>query len=106
MTQSHMEVLDALKQALKSAASVIRWGAGIQEPTRRALLADLENICGNIESAYDSVIARLIPVKNAYNNPAALATELRAFAADATTRKQFKPGHLCRQVDSLLARLS
>jgi hypothetical protein len=101
-----MEVLDALKQALKSAASIIRWGAGIQESARKALISDLQNICSNIEDAYDSVIARLVPVKSAYNDPGKLAAELRSFAADAATRRQFKPEHLCGQVDGLMARLS
>jgi hypothetical protein len=47
-----------------------------------------------------------VPIKNAFADPTALATELRAFAADSTTRANFKPDHLCGQVDQLLIRLS
>jgi hypothetical protein len=47
-----------------------------------------------------------VPIKNAFADPTALATELRAFAADGTTRANFKPDHLCGQVDQLLIRLS
>jgi hypothetical protein len=47
-----------------------------------------------------------VPIKNAFADPTALAIELRAFAADATTRASFKPDHLCGQVDQLLIRLS
>jgi hypothetical protein len=101
-----MEVLDALRQALKAAADVIKWGAGIQESTRKALVADMQGICGNIETAYETVLTRLVPIKNAYSDPAKLAVELRTFAADAATRRQFKPEHLCGQVDVLMGRLS
>jgi hypothetical protein len=57
-----MEVLDALRQALKAAADVIKWGAGIQESTRKALVADMQGICGNIETAYETVLTRLVPI--------------------------------------------
>jgi hypothetical protein len=46
-----------------------------------------------------------MPIKNAFANPPALAAELRAFAADATSRANFKPEHLCGEVDQLLIRL-
>src|SRR5688572_7070390 len=101
-----MEVLNALKQAVKACADVVRWGAGLQENARRELIADLQTICDNCDAAYDAVLARLVPVKNAFADPATLASELRAFAADAATRNKFKPQHLCGQVDHLLARLS
>jgi len=101
-----MQVLEALKQAVKTCADVVKWGAGIQEPTRKSLAADLQAICANCDAAYDAVLVRLVPIKNAFANPTALAMELRAFAADATTRASFKPDHLCGQVDQLLIRLS
>lgn len=101
-----MQVFEALKQAVKACADVVKWGAGIQEPTRKSLAADLQAICTNCDAAYDVVLARLVPIKNAFADPTALAAELRAFAADATTRAKFKPDHLCGQVDQLLIRLS
>ena len=45
-------------------------------------------------------------MKNAFRDPQKLSTELRELAADATTRSQFKPEHLCHQVDRLLVSLS
>ncbi len=101
-----MQVLEVLKQAIKACAEVVNWGAGIQEPERKNLAADLNAICGACEAAYDAVLTRLVPVKNAFGDPTALATELRAFAADASTRAKFKPEHLCGHVDKLLVRLS
>ena len=100
-----VEVLEALKRAVKSIAEVVNWGAGIQEPERKNLARELNAICTACEAAYDAVLARLVPVKNAFGDPTALAGELRAFAADATTRAKFKPQHLCGQVDQLLVRL-
>jgi hypothetical protein len=101
-----MEVLSLLKQAIKACADVVRWGAGIQEATRKGLVADLQMICTNCDDAYDAVLVRLVPVKKAFANPDALANELRAFAADTATRNKFKPDHLCGQVDDLLSRIS
>lgn len=101
-----MQVFEALKQAVKACADILKWGAGIQEPTRSGLAADLQAICRNCDAAYDAVLTRLVPIKNAFADPTALAAELRAFAADSTTRASFKPDHLCGQVDQLLIRLS
>jgi len=101
-----MQVFEALKQAVKACADVVRWGAGIQESARKGLAVDLQVICANCDTAYDAVLTRLVPIKNAFSDPMALATELRAFAADGTTRANFKPDHLCGQVDQLLIRLS
>lgn len=101
-----MQVFEALNQAVKACAEVVKWGAGIQEPTRKGLAADLQAICANCDAAYDAVLSRLAPIKNAFGNPTALAAELRAFAADAATRAKFKPEHLCGEVDQLLVRLS
>ena len=100
-----MQVLEALKQAVKACADVVKWGAGLQEPTRKGLAADLQAICMNCDAAYDAVLTRLVPIKNAFADPIALAAELRAFAADGMTRASFKPDHLCGQVDQLLIRL-
>lgn len=101
-----MLVLDALKQSINAAADVIKWGAGIQETARKDLVTKLQAICSNIEAAYDAVLTRLVSVKNAYNDPAALGKELRSFAADPATRSQFKPDHLCGDVDVLMTQLS
>lgn len=101
-----MEVLSVLKQAVTACADVVKWGAGIQESTRKGLVVDLQTICTNCEAAYDAVLLRLVPVKNAFNSPDDFSNELRAFSADATTRSKFKPSHLCGQVDDLLMRIS
>jgi hypothetical protein len=101
-----MQILDVLTQAVKASARVLKWGAGLQEGTRRGLIADLQAICANCETAYDAVLTRLVPVKNAFADPSALAGELRSFAADRATRDAFKPDHLCGQVDHLLSRLA
>ena len=101
-----MEVLNVLRQAVKACADVVAWGAGLQEGARKGLVAELQGICANCDAAYDVVLARLVPVKSVFGDPQKLATELRAFAADASTRAQFKPEHLCGQVDRLLVRLS
>ncbi|SAK93471.1 hypothetical protein AWB75_06679 [Caballeronia catudaia] len=101
-----MQVLEALKQAVKACADVVKWGAGIQEPARKALAKDLKAICMKCDAAYEAVLARLVPVKEAFSKPMDLAAELRAFAADGTTRANFKPEQLCGEVDELLIRLS
>lgn len=101
-----MQVFEALKQAVKACADVVKWGAGIQEQTRKSLAADLQAICSNCGAAYDAVLTRLVPIKNAFSDPTVLAAELRAFAADSTIRTNFKPDQLCGQVDQLLIQLS
>lgn len=100
-----MVVLDTMQPALKTAAKVIKWGAGLQENTRKALVQELQTICNNCESAYDAILVRLVPIKNAYSNPDTLATELRALKADVEVRRKFKPEFLCGQVDHLLTQL-
>jgi hypothetical protein len=100
-----VQVLEALKQAVRACAEVVSWGSGIQEPERKELAANLQAICSACEAAYDAVLARLVPIKNAFGDPVALAAEIRTFAADAATRDKFKPEHLCGQVDRLLVRL-
>ncbi len=100
-----METLELITRALKACGDVLRWGAGLQEKTRTDLAADLQCVCDSCDSAYAAVLARLLPVKNAFADPAKLAAELRSFAADANTRNEFKPEHLCGKVDTLLFRL-
>ena len=100
-----MEVLELLKRALKTCASVIKFGAGIQEDSRKRLVEDLQRICLNCERAYETVLKRLGPIKDAFQDPDALAVELREFAQDAQTRDAFKPEHLCGEVDHLVVRL-
>ena len=39
-----MEVLNVLKQAINACAGVVKWGAGLQENARKALVADLQTI--------------------------------------------------------------
>jgi|GEM_PF-2989397 len=97
-----MDFLSILKDAVKECSRVIKFGAGIQSKARNRLINDLQNICSRVESAYSAVLARLHPVKDSFQNPKALAKELKRFAADSKTRKVFKPDHLCGEVDTLL----
>lgn len=101
-----MEILRILTNTIKTCASVIKWGVGLQESTRKQLVSDLQSICVNCDAAYDAILGRLTPVKNTFGDREKLAMELRAFAADSATRSQFKPQYLCSQIDHLLAQLS
>ena len=58
-----MDVLNTLKQALKTSAGVIKWGAGLQESTRKNLIAELQEICTNCEAAYDAVSRHFSPAE-------------------------------------------
>jgi hypothetical protein len=101
-----MDVLEYLKQSINTCADILKWGANLQGSTRKSLVADLQSVCSNCEDAYGAVLERLVPVKNAFGDPTTLARELRNFAADQTVRRQFKPDHLCGNIDQLLQRLS
>jgi hypothetical protein len=100
-----METLELLKRALNAAASVLKFGSGIQRDARQGLIKDLHRVCMNCENAYDIVLMRLSPIKDAFGKPDALASELRLLRADNETRGAFKPEHLCGEVDYLLDRL-
>ena len=100
-----MEVLELLRQALKTSVSVIKAGAGIQEKARKELVQDLQKICQNCETSYEAVLKRLAPIKDTFRRPDELAKELRAFAADPKARQSFKPERLCGEIDHLLVRL-
>lgn len=100
-----MEMLELLKRALKTCASVIKLGAGMQEKAREELTKDLQQICLKCEKAYETVLKSLSPIKDTFQDPKRLAKALREFRADAKTRDAFKPEHLCREIDSLVMRL-
>jgi len=51
------------------------------------------------------VLAKLLPIKNSFNDDKDLALALRKFAADKKTRDAFKPEKLCGKVDIFLGRL-
>ena len=101
-----MQVFEALKQAVKACADVVKWGAGIQEPARKGLAADLQAICTNCDAAYDAVLTRLVPIKNAFADPTALAFPLTMCEKLVLLCANCNPDHLCGQVDQLLIRLS
>jgi hypothetical protein len=100
-----METVAMLKRALSATGEVLKAGQGIQEPARMGLVKDLHSVCLKCEGAYETVLLRLVPVKNAFNDPDQLAMELRLLASDTETRDAFKPEHLCGEVDELLTRL-
>jgi hypothetical protein len=101
-----METLALLKRALKAAAEVLGFGAGIQKAARQQLISDLHSICGKCEDAYGAVLLKLRPVKDSFNDANTLSIELRNFATDVETRDRFKPERLCGEVDSLLDSLA
>lgn len=101
-----METLVLLKRALKEAAEVLSFGAGIQKSARQQLVSDLHSVCGKCEDAYGTVLLKLRPVKDAFNDANTLSIELRNFATDMETRDRFKPEHLCGEVDNILDRLA
>jgi len=100
-----METVAMLRRALGAAGEVLRLGQAIQGPARMDFIKDLHAICLKCEAAYETVLLRLVPVKNALNDPDQLAMELRSLASDTVTRDAFKPEHLCGEVDVLLSRL-
>ena len=100
-----MEVLDILTKVVRVCSGIISQGAGIQGQARYDLISDLQRICSNCDTAYSTVLARLRPVKDAYQDTGELADALRSFSADQETRDAFKPYHLCGEVDFLLDKL-
>lgn len=100
------ELIRYLESVAKTCGRIIHFGAGLQATARNELVDQLQRICSNVESAYSSVLARLRPVKDHYDDPASLAREIRDFTADKKTRDLFKPAHLCGEVDHLLSRLA
>ena len=100
-----MEVLNILERAVNVTSKIIQFGAGIQNPARERLITKLTRICNNCERAYETMLTRLVPVKDALQDRKKLARELRALAADAKTRKAFKPDRLCGEIDKLLLEL-
>lgn len=101
-----MDFLSILKDAFKTCSRVISFGAAIQDKARHRLINDLQSVCSKVETAYSTVLARLHPVKESYQDPLSLAKELRKFAADKKTREAFKPDKLCGEVDALLVDLA
>jgi hypothetical protein len=101
-----MEVLQYLRNFVSESSRVIKFGAGLQNPTRKELVDQLQAICSRCESAYSSILAKLRPVKDSYNDREHLARALRDFANDPQTRDSFKPDQLCGEADHLLDRLT
>jgi len=97
-----MEALTYLKETFTTCFNAIKWAADIQGRQRKTLIADLQKICDNCQTALGTVVKRLARVKRAYANPDKLADELRKFAADQTTRNAFKPAHLCGEIFQLM----
>ena len=77
-----MEVLDILTKVVRVCSGIISQGAGIQGQARYDLISDLQRICSNCDTAYSTVLARLRPVKDAYQDTGELADALRSFSAD------------------------
>ena len=100
-----MDIIKFLEDAVNVCSRIIKFGAGIQSQARNELINDLQKICSNVETAYSNVLAQLRPIKDSYQDSAALAKALRTFAADQETRDSFKPDHLCSEVDRLLSKL-
>jgi len=101
-----MNPVRILGEALRTAWRAIRTMAGAQNRTRSEIVGQLQAVCDRCDTAYATVLERLLPVKQSLGKLGDLASELRAFAADGQTRSAFKPQHLCGEVDQLLQRLA
>ena len=100
-----MELVKYLERVVDVCSRVIRFGAGIQAQAQAELRNDLQAICTKVDDAYKQTLKMLRPVKDNYADQAKLASALRDFATDPTTRDAFKPEHLCGEVDMLLQKL-
>jgi hypothetical protein len=101
-----VEVLEYLRTFVSESSRVIKFGAGLQNPTRKELVDQLQGICSRCESAYSSILAKLGPVKDSYNDREQLAKALKTFARDPQAKDSFKPDQLCGEADRLLDRLN
>src|SRR6266581_8023195 len=84
-----MWVVDSLKEALAAAARVIGSAAKLQTAARSKLVGDLQRVCIKCDAAYGTVLERLAPVKNSFNDPTSLSHEMRLLAGDQQTRAAF-----------------
>jgi hypothetical protein len=100
-----MQVLNYLQNVLDACSKLVKFGAGIQNRAREELVADLQTICSNCEKSYSQMLVKLRPVKDSYQDTAALAKALRDFASDPEARAAFHPHSLCGDVDKLLFKL-
>lgn len=101
-----MQILNVLQNVLDACSRIIKFGAGIQSRARNELVADLQKICFNCEKAYSAVLAKLMPVKDSYEDTSKLSKALREFACDPEARAFFHPDALCGDIDKLLMKLS
>lgn len=98
-----MKLINFIENVVATCSRIITFGASIQAEVRNKLIDDLQSICSNVEGAYSSVLARLRPVKDAFEEPEELAKQLRDFAADTNIRDSFKPYKLCGNIDNLIS---
>jgi hypothetical protein len=100
------EVLPFLRSFASQAARVIKFCAGLQNPTRKELVDKLQGICSRSEDSYSFVLSKLRPVRDAYGDRTRLVQALRDFANDKNIRKKFKPEQLCGEADYILDKLA
>jgi len=98
-----MQVLEILQKFLDICSKILEFGREVQNKARDELVADLQKICGNCERAYSNLFAKLRPIKDSYNDTAALSTALRTFASGS--RADFHPDNLCGDINALLFKL-
>ena len=63
-----MEVLAMLRNIVSQCAKVITFGAQIQGKAKNELITSLQDICDKCENSYSQVLAKLLPIKNSFND--------------------------------------
>lgn len=101
-----MLVLSVLNDFFNQCSRLLKTAGGLQNPTRTALITDLQGICDRCESAYGKLITQLAPIKSAYYDRAQLVSAIRGFVQNAEVRNNFKPRELCHEALLLLDRLA
>lgn len=97
--------LSFLRTIFRTSRAVILAGRGLQEPTRKALVRDLQQVSANCRSSYERFLKQLAPLKTSYSQPATLVKEVQRLASQPEYRQTFKPDKLCGDVADLLTRL-
>ena len=92
-----------LRRIFRGCQTVVKYGAGHQEPTRAKVVKRLRRICTNCEKAYEDFLKHIGTIEKHYSDPKRLLKAVRAVSKDPKYRRTFKPDRLCGDVDGLLA---
>lgn len=100
-----MIALDKLSSILKETAKLINYLALVQHSERKRLVDSLANICMRCEESFELIYARITSIRRTYGNTDSLIVAVQGFIDDHQLALQFKPEHLCSEIDSLLTDL-